>query len=85
MMKITDSFIVKGRGPVYVIDALPAELENGMEVCNKDGYIWRVCGIETHAMPRSHTNGKSAGLLLKGDTMPNIGETLAIYHRLAFD
>jgi hypothetical protein len=67
---------VKGRGIVVIIDSLPPEIEVGMFVAlvEDPSRRWKVCGIETHAMPRSHTDGKSAGLLLAGDTpLPAIG------------
>lgn len=62
-MKVLDHVTIRGRGILTVIDALPAGLECGDDVrCGVR--LYRVVGIETHAMPRSHTNGKPAGLLL---------------------
>lgn len=47
--------------------------------------LWRVLAIETHAMPRSHTNGQPAGLLLQqagflqsDQVAPETGEVLEV-------
>jgi hypothetical protein len=86
-MKIIDRWTIEGRGIVLGIDALPAELVEGMSVRRvapdlRSGVIeptWRVVGIETLAMPRSHTNGKVAGLLLAGSTpLPEVGTEIEI-------
>ena len=43
-------------------------------------------GIETHAMPRSHTNGKPAGLILRGEMpLPAVGETLHVRKKTALE
>ena len=86
-MRIMDYWTVKGRGIVVGIDALPADLVEGMHVQRvapglRGGIIeptWRVAGIETYAMPRSHTNGKHAGLLLVGETpLPAVGTEIEV-------
>jgi len=80
-MKVVDGPLsIKGRGAIVVIDALPADLECGRYVRRVgSGFRWRVVGIETHAMPRSHTNGKPAGLLLQGQTsLPEVGSDLEL-------
>ena len=86
-MRITDHWFIKGHGVVVGIDVLSAAIVEGMYVRRvapglRGAIIaptWRVVGIETHAMPRSHTNGQSAGLLLKGETpLPAIGTKIEI-------
>jgi hypothetical protein len=76
-MRVLEHYSIKGRGECVVIDSLPPELEAKMFVHAGEGR-WRVAGIETHAMPRSHTNGDSAGLLLEGEAPPAIGEIIEI-------
>ena len=78
-MKVLERFTIKGRGEAVVVDALPEDLFVGMTVANGAG-TWVVTGIETHAMPRSCTNGKMASLLLRGDNMPSIDSALTIVH-----
>lgn len=80
-MKVIDGPIeVKGRGLLVIIDELPAGLECGRYVRAAGSMLrWRVVGVETHAMPRSHTDGKPAGLLLRGQTfMPGVGVELEL-------
>ena len=90
-MKVTGHTTIKGRGVVTLIDALPAELEVGSYVSSGTPHhgsseemhgverVWKVGAIETHAMPRSHTNGKSAGLLLQGQGgAPAVGDVLVV-------
>jgi len=75
-MKVTsNTTYIEGRGRLITIDALPAELQPGMRV-RRGHRRWEVYGIETHAMPREHTNGRPAGLLI-GDP-PEIGDELEI-------
>lgn len=92
-MKVLERVVIKRRGPVFIIDELPAELNCGAFVLGPHPSIpnrgswsrfWEVSGIETHAMPRSHTNGQTAGLLLSDAHLkhfgePAIGETLYVY------
>jgi hypothetical protein len=93
-VKVTGHATVKGRGTVTLIDTLPAELEVDSYVSSGTPHhgsseemhgvqrIWKVGAIETHAMPRSHTNGKPAGLLLQGNRgAPAVGEVLVIVVR----
>lgn len=86
-MKIVDRWVINGRGIVLGIDALPAAIVEGMSVRRVPpglrgaviAPIWRVVGIETLAMPRSHTNGKSVGLLLSGEAaLPEVGTEIEI-------
>lgn len=77
-MKVLERFTIKGRGDAVVIDALPEDLFVGMHVENEYA-DWVVTGIEMHAMPRSHTNGQPAGLLLRGSELPSDGH-LTIIH-----
>lgn len=76
-MKIVETFPIRGRGVLAIIDALPSELECWMVVRSGDAK-WTVHGIETHAMPRSHTNGKPAGLLLYGSEPVCVGMELEL-------
>jgi hypothetical protein len=77
-MKVTGHATIKGRGVVTVIDVLPAELDVGSYV-SSGHRVWKVLAIETYAMPRSHTNGKPAGLLLQGDRdAPEVCEVLTL-------
>ena len=80
-MKVTGHATIKGRGTVTIVDSLPAEVQAGSLVTVRDTpeRVWKVRAIETYAMPRSHTNGKLAGLLLSGDRdPPSVGEVLTI-------
>jgi hypothetical protein len=86
-MKIVEHLHIKGRGDAVVVDALPATLVEGMSVRRvapglRGGVIeptWRVVGIGTFAMPRSHVNGKPADLLLRGDTpLPAVGTEIEV-------
>lgn len=76
-MTVVDRFVIKGLGTVTVIDALPEDLAVGMKL-KKGDQAWVVCGIETHAMPRDFTNGKPAGLLLREEPPPEIGDELCL-------
>ena len=85
-MKVLERFTINGRGEAVVVDALPDDLFAGMNVAYAvyeyapyEFPFYTVIGIETHAMPRSHTNGKPAGLLLRGDQeLPKIGDALMV-------
>lgn len=80
-MKVVDGPIeIAGRGILVVIDELPVGLEAGQYVRAAGSVLrWKVVGIETHAMPRNHTNGKPAGLLLRGQTfVPGPGVELEV-------
>jgi hypothetical protein len=86
-VRIVDRWIVKGRGIVVGIDALPEDLVEGTRVRRvppelRGGVIeltWRVAGIEMHAMGRAHANGQPAGLLLAGEApLPDIGTEIEI-------
>ena len=80
-MKVTGHATIKGRGVVTLIDKLPPEVEVGSYVSDRTRYVWEVRGIETHAMPRSHTNGQPAGLLLQGNqAAPAVDEVLVVVH-----
>jgi hypothetical protein len=73
-MKVTGHIHIKGRGDAVTIDALPEGLVEEMFVERvapglRGAVIaprWRVVGIGTLALPRSHTNGKPADLLAEG-------------------
>ena len=86
-LKIMGHMHIKGRGDAVCIDSLPSELVEGMFVQRiapglRGGVIvprWRVVGIVTFAMPRSHTDGKPADLLLEGGALlPSIGSEIEI-------
>lgn len=90
-MKVTDHWSIRGRGECVGIDALPEELVEGMYVRRvasglRGGLIeprWRVIGIETYAMPRSHTNGQPAGLLLIGPSpLPVDGSEIEVVREI---
>jgi hypothetical protein len=86
-MKVTGHIHIKGRGDAVTIDALPEGLVEGMFVRRvapglRGGIIepaWRVVGIGTLALPRSHTNGKPADLLLRGKLpLPAVGTEIEV-------
>ena len=75
-------FSITGRGTVATGRAERGTIKVGdaVEIVGiKDTQKTVVTGIEMHAMPRSHTNGQPAGLLLRGSELPSDGH-LTIIH-----
>jgi hypothetical protein len=76
-MKLEDRFEIKGRGSVFTtrIDGAPP-VTNGRVRRLRDGVEWTVKGIESFLRMRGLRLGDPIGLLLEGESQPEVGDEI---------